>query len=62
MAYSISRQITQRMSDSVECHVCGGTGFSGRGTGYDDVCSECGGLQYFPVPDDEAEKDAANVR
>jgi hypothetical protein len=25
------------------CAVCGGSGFSGRGTGYDDVCGECGG-------------------
>lgn len=30
------------------CTVCGGSGFSGRGTGYDDVCGECGGLKYFP--------------
>lgn len=29
------------------CEMCGGSGFSGRGTGYDDVCSECGGLRYF---------------
>jgi hypothetical protein len=24
-----------------ECKTCGGTGFSGRGTGYDDVCEDC---------------------
>lgn len=30
------------------CGTCGGSGFSGRGTGYDDVCGECGGLKYFP--------------
>lgn len=30
------------------CPKCQGSGFSGRGTGYDDVCSECGGLRYFP--------------
>lgn len=29
-----------------ECPVCEGSGFSGYGTGYDDVCSECGGQQY----------------
>lgn len=26
-----------------DCQRCGGGGFSGRGTGYDDVCYECGG-------------------
>lgn len=25
------------------CKSCGGSGFSGLGTGYSDVCSECGG-------------------
>ena len=30
------------------CETCGGSGFSGRGSGYDDVCGECGGLKYFP--------------
>lgn len=28
---------------SVYCEKCGGGGFSGRGTGYDDVCDDCGG-------------------
>lgn len=27
----------------VECKICFGSGFSGYGTGYDDVCSNCGG-------------------
>ena len=27
----------------IECPKCGGGGFSGYGTGYDDVCDECGG-------------------
>ena len=27
----------------VECKICHGSGFSGYGTGYDDVCSNCGG-------------------
>lgn len=27
----------------VDCAKCGGGGFSGYGTGYDDVCDECGG-------------------
>lgn len=28
---------------TAECPVCGGGGFSGPGTMYDDVCDECGG-------------------
>lgn len=32
-----------------DCKVCGGSGFSGRGTGYDDVCGECGGLKSLPA-------------
>ena len=40
-----------------DCKTCGGSGFSERGTGYDDVCGECGGLKRFPVSqDDEAGK------
>jgi hypothetical protein len=35
----------------VECATCGGSGFSGRGTGYDDVCSECGGCKFLPLAD-----------
>jgi hypothetical protein len=31
------------------CPKCQGSGFSGRGTGYDDVCDECGGLRYLPL-------------
>ena len=26
-----------------DCDLCGGSGFSGRGSGYGDVCSVCGG-------------------
>lgn len=29
------------------CRKCGGSGFSGRGTGYDDVCCECGGKGVY---------------
>lgn len=29
----------------VWCKRCGGSGFSGRGTGYDDVCDDCGGTK-----------------
>jgi hypothetical protein len=29
--------------EMVECSCCGGSGFSTPGTGYDNVCSECGG-------------------
>lgn len=32
-----------------DCPKCGGSGFSGYGTGYDDVCGECGGTQYLPL-------------
>lgn len=32
----------------VECARCGGAGFSSPGTGYDNVCSECGGLRFIP--------------
>lgn len=31
------------------CVKCGGSGFSGYGTGYDDVCPDCGGTGYNPV-------------
>lgn len=31
-----------------ECEQCHGSGFSGHGTGYGDVCGECGGQKYFP--------------
>ena len=33
----------------VDCPRCGGSGFDGRGTGYDDVCRECGGLRQMPA-------------
>lgn len=32
-----------------ECSTCGGSGFSGYGTDYGDVCSECGGQRFLPV-------------
>jgi hypothetical protein len=34
----------------IECPKCGGSGFSTSGTGYDDVCSHCGGLREVPDP------------
>ena len=34
--------------DLVDCPRCGGGGFSGRGTGYDDVCDWCGGQGQMP--------------
>jgi hypothetical protein len=49
----------------MDCHVCGGGGFSGRETGYDDVCSNCGGTRFeewefalplrdgLPLPEDK---------
>lgn len=32
----------------VECTECGGGGFSGCGTGYNDVCDNCGGQGEHP--------------
>lgn len=34
---------------TTECNGCGGSGFSGRGTGYGDVCGDCGGNGEHPV-------------
>lgn len=39
----------KRINRESPCTRCGGSGFSGRGTGYDDVCGECGGLKYIPL-------------
>lgn len=36
-----AKELTEEDS---RCEVCGGSGFSGYGSGYDAVCSECGGL------------------
>ncbi|EJS62006.1 hypothetical protein ICU_05174 [Bacillus cereus BAG2X1-1] len=36
------------MEQIVECEVCGGSGFSGQGTGYDSVCDNCGGIGEHP--------------
>jgi hypothetical protein len=41
-----SKELTE---EGVPCGECGGSGFSGRGSGYGDVCGECGGLKYFPL-------------
>lgn len=32
----------------VYCEICGGSGFSKPGNGYDSVCDECGGRGVFP--------------
>ena len=29
--------------DELECQTCGGSGFDSQGTGYSNVCSDCGG-------------------
>lgn len=36
------------------CNTCGNSGFRGPGTGYDDVCSDCGGqsASYDPRNED----------
>ncbi|WP_176374175.1 hypothetical protein [Bacillus mobilis] len=36
------------METRIECEVCGGSGFSGYGTGYDAVCDNCGGIGEYP--------------
>ncbi|MFY0516519.1 hypothetical protein ACOMCU_01620 [Lysinibacillus sp. UGB7] len=33
---------------TVECKTCGGSGFSGHGSGYDSVCDNCGGKGEHP--------------
>lgn len=33
----------------VECEDCGGSGFSGYGTGYGSVCGNCGGPGEYPI-------------
>jgi hypothetical protein len=38
--------------DVRECPSCGGSGFSGYGSGYGDVCSECGGQKQIPTDTD----------
>ncbi len=48
-----TREQAQQSADilrenGIACGTCGGSGFSGRGSGYGDVCGECGGLRYFP--------------
>lgn len=48
---SLQKRPTTRLK---ECSRCGGSGFSGRGTGYGDVCAECGGQKY--LPDDAGQK------
>lgn len=34
--------------ETIECEVCGGSGFDKPGTGYDAVCDTCGGLGRHP--------------
>jgi hypothetical protein len=36
-----------------ECGACGGSGFTGHGTGYGDVCGECGGQSAHVRPPEE---------
>lgn len=37
----------------VECPECKGSGFSGQGSGYGDVCGECGGQKTPAVTPNE---------
>lgn len=34
------------------CTTCGGSGFNGHGTGYDDVCDDCAGCPVWEEPSD----------
>lgn len=56
----IEPQLDQEIKDAlrIQCRVCGGSGFSGYGTGYDAVCGECGGQRDYEDgmnPIDDAE-------
>jgi hypothetical protein len=44
-----------RIIGTYECEVCGGGGFESAGTGYNNVCSECGGIGKHPIFEDEEE-------
>jgi hypothetical protein len=46
----------------IECDHCGGSGFSGPGTGYGDVCSECGGSKMIAMSLTDANNLDAVVR
>jgi len=38
-----------KITDTVDCEECGGSGFSKAGTGYDSVCDNCGGQGEHPA-------------
>lgn len=42
-AREATRVVWYASADMQACKQCGGSGFSGLGTSYGDVCSECGG-------------------
>lgn len=47
----------------IECSHCGGSGFAGHETGYDGVCSECGGQKMQLLNTTlKAERDVAHCR
>jgi membrane protease subunit (stomatin/prohibitin family) len=35
-----------------DCSTCGNTGFATPGTGYGDVCPDCGGQSAYERPDE----------
>ena len=37
-----------RANELIDCPQCGGSGFSGYGSGYGDVCGHCGGQKRLP--------------
>lgn len=42
--------------EALICRACRDTGFDGNGTGYGNVCDECGGQSAQPNPKDEVER------
>jgi len=46
--FSTFKMSVKRKFEIIECKECGGTGFSGQGTGYDSVCDNCGGKGEYP--------------
>lgn len=44
---TIHEAIKSHNKRPVDCRECGGSGFSGYGTGYDAVCGNCGGQKQL---------------
>jgi hypothetical protein len=42
-----NRALLAKVGGEIDCPACGGSGFSGHGTGYGDVCGQCGGTKHL---------------